>query len=67
LQTLFVYEGGSGTFDGISAFDQYGGLFYYTNDFANSYLFGVHPRCPLALTAPIFLEDNGIGSVSYDW
>lgn len=67
LQTLFVYEGGSGTFDGISAFDQDNGRFFYSNDFANSYVFGVGVQPPYPLRAPIWLEDNGVASISYDW
>jgi hypothetical protein len=66
-QQLFVYEGGSGTFDGISAFDQEGGRIFYANDFANSYVFSVGVRAPYAIGAPIFLEDNGVFSISFDW
>jgi hypothetical protein len=65
--TLFQYLGSSGTFDGISAYDQEDGILYYVNDFADAYVWGVGTRYPYALTAPIFLEDNGVENVAWDW
>ncbi len=65
--TLFEYLGGSGTYDGISAYDQDDGIIYYVNDFANAYVWGVATRYPYAMTAPIFLEDNGVETVAWDW
>ena len=41
--TLFQYLGGSGTFDGISTFDQEDGVLWFVNDFANAVSFTFFP------------------------
>ena len=63
---VFQYLGGSGTFDGISTFDQSTGTLYFVNDFADSYIFGAKIQYPYALRAPIFLEDNGVVALAFD-
>ena len=65
--TLFTYLGGSGTYDGISAFDQKSGSIFWVNDFANSYIWGTQVDAPIALLPPIYLEDNGVVALTFDW
>jgi len=64
---LFSYLGSSGTFDGISAYDQKEGALYYVNDFANAYIWGTRTTAPFDILPPTFLEDNGIVALNFDW
>ena len=64
---LFFYLGSSGTFDGISTFDEKNGVFYYVNDFSDAYIHSAETiQAPFSIHAPIYLEGNGVESLAFD-
>lgn len=66
IAKIFTFFGSSGFLDGVSAFDQKRGIFFYTSDFMDSYIYGVDTTSG-KLQPPIFLEDSGIVSLHFDF
>jgi len=71
LGKVSVYQGGFGTFDGISSFDHQGGIIYWVNSEEDGYVWtmNVSSGCMQALIQPYIGSSSnidGIEKVTYD-
>jgi len=65
ISVNYIYLGGSATIDGISAFDNTNGVFFYTTDGSTTDIYSVHVQTG-NLLAPIDLYASSIASLTFD-